>query len=97
PGVFQRYAQEHPLTAIFAKRERMADWQWVQKLFENLKLHRKQDNGLNIWTCEVNGPRKSRKLHGYLLIDPLLLFNDIPMNNPYLAVLPASNATASIQ
>ncbi|WP_458132244.1 conjugal transfer nickase/helicase domain-containing protein [Xanthomonas euvesicatoria] len=66
PGVFQRYAQEHPQIADYAKREEMADWQWAQKRFEKLHLHRKQANGLNIWTCEVTGPRKSRRLHGYL-------------------------------
>ncbi|HEE4993120.1 TPA: TraI domain-containing protein [Klebsiella pneumoniae] len=94
PGVFQRYAQEHPKTAFLAKQEQLADWQWVQKRFEKLQLHRKQDSGLNIWTCEVTGPRKSRKLHGYLLIDPRSLFNDLPMNNPYLTVLHAPSTTA---
>jgi len=31
--------------------------------------------GLNIWTCEVTGPRKSRRLHGHLvnIADTLLL------------------------
>lgn len=86
PGLFQRYAQEHPQSAVFAKEDKVADWQWVQKRFEKLDLHRKQENGLNIWTCEVNGPRKTRRLHGYLLNDPLRLFNDVPMNNPYLTV-----------
>lgn len=94
PGLFQRYAQEHPKTAFLAKQEQIADWQWVQKRFEKLQLHRKQDNGLNIWTCEVTGPRKSRKLHGYLLIDPRNVFDDVPMNNPYLTVDTASGAPA---
>ncbi|HFJ0421627.1 TPA: MobH family relaxase [Pseudomonas aeruginosa] len=84
PGVFQRYAQEHPQTATLAKQDQIADWQWVQKRFEHLQLHRKQDNGLNIWTCEVTGPRKSRRLHGYLLADPRHLFKEMPPNNPYL-------------
>jgi integrating conjugative element relaxase (TIGR03760 family) len=86
PGVFQRYAQEHPRTALLARQDQLADWQWVQKRFEKLQLHRKQENGLNIWTCEVTGPRKSRRLHGYLLEDPRILFTDIPPNNPYLSV-----------
>ena len=86
PGVFQRYAQEHPVTATLAKRDHLADWQWVQKRFEKLQLHRKQQNGLNIWTCTVMGPRKSRRLHGYLLDDPRVLFNDLPPNNPYLSL-----------
>lgn len=84
PGVFQRYAQEHPQTAALARQNQIADWQWVQKRFEKLQLHRKQVNGLNIWTCEVTGPRKSRRLHGYLLADPQRLFEDVPSNNPYL-------------
>ncbi|TNL09700.1 relaxase [Kosakonia cowanii] len=87
PGVFQRYAQEHPETAFLAREEQIADWLWVQKRFEKLQLHRKQDSGLNIWTCEVTGPRKSRRLHGYLLNDPRQLFDNVPMNNPYLMVM----------
>ncbi len=84
PGVFQRYAQEHPQTDVLAKQDQVADWQWVQKRFERLQLHRKQDSGRNIWTCEVTGPRKSRRLHGYLLKEPLQLFSEVPPNNPYL-------------
>ncbi|MFG1304652.1 MobH family relaxase [Xanthobacter autotrophicus] len=87
PGLFQRYAQEHPKTAFLAKQDTIADWQWVQKRFEKLQLHRKQGNGLNIWTCEVTGPRKSRRLHGYLLNDPNSLFDDMPPNNPYLSLV----------
>ncbi|WP_095094093.1 MobH family relaxase [Pseudomonas sp. Irchel 3A5] len=86
PGVFQRYAQEHPQIADYAKREEMADWQWAQKRFEKLHLHRKQANGLNIWTCEVTGPRKSRRLHGYLLERWQGVFGELPPNNPYLTL-----------
>ncbi|EPZ16346.1 integrating conjugative element relaxase [Thauera terpenica 58Eu] len=87
PGVFQRYAQEHPMFAKQAKEAELADWQWVQKRFERLQLHRKQPNGLNIWTCEVAGPRKSRRLHGYLLMAPEVLFEATPANNPYLQLM----------
>ncbi|MBH1616759.1 TraI domain-containing protein [Stenotrophomonas maltophilia] len=87
PGVFQRYAQEHPQVSALAKQESQQDWQWIQKRFERLQLHRKQPNGLNIWTCEVTGPRKSRRLHGYLLEDPSLLFSETPPSNPYLSLL----------
>lgn len=48
PGVFQRYAQGHPQVGTLAKQEGQQDWQWVQKRFERLQLHRKQPNGLNI-------------------------------------------------
>ncbi|CFU05099.1 MobH family relaxase [Burkholderia pseudomallei] len=84
PGIFQRYAQEHPDVAKFAKQEQQTEWTWVQKRFERLALHQKQDNGLNIWTCEVTGPRKNRRLHGYLLKEPARLFAEKPHDNPYL-------------
>jgi len=58
PGIFQRYAQEHPQTAILAKQANQQDWQWLQKRFEKLNLHRKHPSGLNIWTCEVSGSRR---------------------------------------
>ncbi|MFK1437611.1 MobH family relaxase [Pseudomonas aeruginosa] len=87
PGVFQRYAQEHPQIAGWAKQQQLTDWQWVQKRFEKLQLHRKQPDGLNIWTCVVTGPRKSRRLHGYLL-DRQQLAAELPMHsNPYLSLM----------
>ncbi|MDO9521823.1 MAG: MobH family relaxase [Pseudohongiella sp.] len=84
PGVFQRYSQEHPQITALAKQDKLPEWQWVQKRFEKLGLHRKQASGLNIWHCEVTGPRKSRRLHGYLLTSAETLFHEIPPNNPYL-------------
>lgn len=87
PGVFQRYVQEHPQVAHQAKQEGLSEWQWIQKRFEKLQLHRKQSNGLNIWACEVAGPRKSRRLHGYMLSDPAVLFDEMPCDNPYLRLL----------
>lgn len=87
PGIFQRYAQEHPTIATMAKQEGLQDWQWIQKRFEKHLVHRKQPNGLNIWTCQVTGPRKTRRLHGYLLTDPSSVFAEQPPNNPYLTLL----------
>jgi integrating conjugative element relaxase (TIGR03760 family) len=87
PGIFQRYTQEHPQVAALAKAEQLSAWQWTQKRFEKLGLHRKQGNGLNIWTCEVKGPRKSRRVHGYLLNDMQALFDDELADNPYLHVV----------
>lgn len=87
PGIFQRYAREHPALAIRAKQDDLTDWAWIQKRFEHLRLHRKQANGLNIWTCEVTGPRKTRQLHGYLLTEPGSLFGDVPCDNPYLRLM----------
>ncbi|TAH44578.1 MAG: relaxase [Betaproteobacteria bacterium] len=87
PGVFQRYAQEYLQVAALARQEKLEGWQWVQKRFEKLGQHRKQPSGLNIWTCEVTGPRKSRRLHGYLLASPDVLFREPPPDNPYLRLL----------
>ncbi|MBY4674336.1 TraI domain-containing protein [Burkholderia multivorans] len=86
PGLFQRYAQEHLQVAALARQESLSDWQWVQKQFERLRLHRKQAGGLNIFTCDVTGPRKSRRVHGYLLDDPARLFDSMPPDNPYLSL-----------
>ena len=87
PGIFQRYAQEHPEIGHFAKQEQLLEWVWIQKRFERLGLHRKQNDGLNIWTCEVTGPRKSRRLHGYLMRTAPLVFADTPPTNPYLKII----------
>ncbi|MEP7247195.1 MAG: DNA-binding domain-containing protein, partial [Gammaproteobacteria bacterium] len=87
PGIFMRYIQEHPELARVARDEKLPDWQWAQKAFERLRLHRKQEGGLNIWTCDVTGPRRSRRLHGYLLTDGLSVFAEMPFDNPYLKLL----------
>lgn len=87
PGVFQRYVQEYPSVSARARLEQVSDWQWTQKAFEKLHLHRKQANGLNIWACEVQGPRKTRRLHGYLLADPTHIMAPPFADNPYLKFL----------
>lgn len=85
PGIFQRYAMEHPHISADAKAHQMPDWQWVQKQFERAHLHRKHRDGLNIWTCVVTGPRrKSKRLHGYLLEQSHTILDFVPANNPYL-------------
>ncbi|OPA89717.1 relaxase [Pseudomonas fluorescens] len=84
PGIFQRYAQEHPQIARMAKEQGTTDWRWVQRCFEKLGLHQKCSTGLNIWTCEVRGPKKTRDIRGYLLKDPLQIFTEKPYDNPYL-------------
>lgn len=87
PGIFMRYAQEHPGIDRVATEHKMAGWQWIQKEFQRLRIHRKQANGLNVWTCKVEGPRKTRRVHGYVLEDPRTLFADVPPDNPYLTLL----------
>lgn len=84
PGIFQRYIQEHTDIARLARQKKMTDWEWVQKNFERLHMHKKQNSGLNIWTCEVTGARKSRRVHGYLLTDGQSIFAEVPADNPYL-------------
>ena len=69
----------------------------MQKQFERLRLHQKQPNGLNIWTCEVTGPRKSRRLHGYLLVEPGRLFDSMPVNNPFLKLLDGGAPLSAVQ
>jgi hypothetical protein len=96
PGVFQRYAREHLQVDTLAKPEKLEGWQWVQKRFEKLQLHRKHASGLNIWTCEVTGPRKARRLHGYLLQDPHSLFEEAPIDNPYLSLGPSARETRDV-
>jgi hypothetical protein len=38
-------AQEHPQIAPLAKKEKQQEWQWVQKRFEKLHVHRKHPSG----------------------------------------------------
>ncbi|MNF44875.1 putative helicase [compost metagenome] len=85
PGLFQRYAQEFSGISQGADQEN-EEWRWVQKQFEKLKIHRKRGNGLNIWACQVQGPRKRSTLKGYLIAEPTLLLESIPPDNPFLAI-----------
>lgn len=85
PGLFQRYVQEFPGIAKSVDQE-IEEWRWVQKQFEKLKVHRKRDNGLNIWACQVRGPRKKTILKGYLIEESKLLFESIPPDNPFLKI-----------
>lgn len=83
PGIFQRYVQEFPGISQGADQE-IEEWRWVQRQFEKLKVHKKRENGLNIWTCKIEGPRKKAKLKGYLLEQPKLIFESTPTDNLYL-------------
>jgi integrating conjugative element relaxase (TIGR03760 family) len=83
PGIFQRYVLEFPGITQGADQD-IEEWHWIQKQFEKLKFHRKRDDGLNIWTCQVEGPRRKAKLRGYLLEDCKLLFESPPPENPHL-------------
>ncbi|UII69696.1 TraI domain-containing protein [Pseudomonas sp. HN11] len=87
PGLFQRYVQEFPCISLGANSAG-EEWRWVQKQFEKLKTHKKRDDGLNIWICQVEGPRKKGTLKGYLIENPSLLFETgpVPADNPFLKV-----------
>ncbi|MBY8952522.1 helicase/relaxase domain-containing protein [Pseudomonas carnis] len=87
PGIFRRYLQEHPESVTTAKPEGVADWQWLQKQFERLGQHRKRADDLNLWTCEVCGPRRGKRLHGYLLRDPQAVMPSATFDNPYLRLI----------
>lgn len=87
PEIFRRYVQEHPQLFTSKKAGAGESWLKVQKSFEKLKLHQKKNNGLNIWTCEVFGPRKSKSLKGYLLSEPGFVFAKTVMDNPNLRLI----------
>ncbi len=95
PGVFKRYVTEHPESDAPGRTDGSLDWQLAQKLFERSHLHRKQNNGHNIWTCEVAGPRRRRRLHGYLLVDPATIFDQVPPDNPFLKLSSMNPASES--
>jgi integrating conjugative element relaxase (TIGR03760 family) len=85
PGIFQRYAAEHP---GFADADSKSDaWRRIQRLFEKLHVHLKTPNGQNIWTCTVRGPRSTSSLNGYLLSDPRTISGEPPANNPFLTLM----------
>ncbi|QMG51172.1 TraI domain-containing protein [Escherichia fergusonii] len=81
PGIFQLYVQS-------ATGQTGDEWKKVQHGFQRLGLHMRGDDGINIFTCEVKGPRKTRLVKGYLLEKPEEIFgNTVPEDNPYLSVI----------
>ena len=86
PGIFKRYVLEFPHIEQQAKAQQANAWQLVQRSFEKQKLHQKTHKSLNIWTCDVVGPRKSKQLKGYLLQDPLTIFSEVPFDNISLSL-----------
>ncbi len=81
PTIFTKYLAEHPNVDM--------EWRELQVSFQQLGIHRKAaGNGENIWTCYVNGPRKTGKsLKGYLLLNPADVAPNI-RNNPFLTLAP---------
>ncbi|EPY5257988.1 conjugal transfer nickase/helicase domain-containing protein [Klebsiella variicola] len=60
PGIFKPYI---PSTT----GETGEQWKSVQRAFQPLSLHYYENDATNIFTCEVKGPRKTRRVKGYLL------------------------------
>ncbi|EBP4342144.1 relaxase [Salmonella enterica] len=80
PGIFQLYVQS-------VTGETGTEWKKVQMSFQRLGLHMRGDDGINIFNCEVKGPRKTRQVKGYLLDKSEEIFGgNVPEDNPYLSV-----------
>lgn len=86
PGIFKRFVLEHPELERIAKAQEVNAWQLVQRAFEKQKQHRKTTKQLNIWVFNVTGPRKTKQLKGYLMQDPLSVFNEVPFDNPAISI-----------
>jgi integrating conjugative element relaxase (TIGR03760 family) len=83
PGIFKFYLKE-----VTGAEEQQDIWRTVQKNFQKLNIHRKKENGLNIWDCLVTGPRKCKKLKGYLIEEPGQIFQgNVPDDNPCLSLI----------
>lgn len=82
PSIFQYYAAEH-LRAENGVNATGA-WRRAQRDFEQMRVHLKQPNGRNIWTCRVQGPRKASRLNGYLLSEAQTLSSEPPADNKFL-------------
>lgn len=91
PDIFKRFALEHPDIEKVARERELEAWQVVQRAFEKKKKHRKTPEQLNIWTCKVRGPRKTRELRGYLISDPRDVFNEVPYDNAILELIEGNN------
>jgi len=85
PGIFQRYAAEHP---ELAEADPQSDaWRRIQRHFEKLDAHLRKPNRQNIWTCKVRGPRKTSLLNGYLLREKAAISREPPTDNPFLTLI----------
>ncbi|EBZ5775256.1 relaxase [Salmonella enterica subsp. enterica serovar Redlands] len=82
PGIFKLYMSM--TTGDTGSNE----WMKIQKSFQKQGLHQRGNDGVNIFICEVRGPRKTRQVKGYLLDKPENIFgNSVPEDNPYLCIV----------
>lgn len=77
PGIFKDFTAKHP----------EFEWSNVQKRFQKLKLHRRTDNGTNIYRYSVVGARKRSSINGLLIPDATAVLgaSSPPPANPYLS------------
>ncbi|MFP4731394.1 MobH family relaxase [Pasteurella multocida] len=92
PAIFQQFVLEQ-----LGHKDKTV-WKTLQNDFQRLKIHKKQpgkngDTGLNIWTCNVAGPRKKSEIKGYLIADTSLFFSNgkVPFDNMYLTLKEPQN------
>lgn len=84
PGIFQRYVTEQTGNARAGNSTDM--WRRIQREFEKLGIHQKTPDGLNIWACKVQGPRKTSSLNGYLLREVNSAVGIPTADNPFLSL-----------
>lgn len=90
PGIFHLYFESKGM--VFTKQ----DVEQLQYSFQDLKLHRKyhrkNNDSVNFWKCNVFGPRKTSKLIGYLIDEPKYFFgNQVLLNNFHLSLIEEEN------
>lgn len=81
PGIFQRYAAEHP--GLADTDPKSDGWRRLQRQFEKLDVHVKKPNGQNIWTCQMRGARKI----SILIREPTAVTANPPADNPFLTLI----------
>lgn len=85
PGIFKRFYYEYPELEKLLANSSKEQWKIIQSSFEKLKLHLKRADDLNIWQCQVAGPRKKGQIiKGYLLEAQPFFKEFIPNNNPFI-------------
>ncbi len=85
PGIFKRFYYEYPELEKLLVDSTKEQWKIIQSSFEKLKLHVKRADDLNIWQCQVAGPRKKGQIiKGYLLEAQPFFKEFIPNNNPFI-------------
>ena len=83
PGVFQRYAQETSESPRWPSRTKWRVAVGAEALREAGTAPQAAERA-GTSDLRSHGPRKSRRLHGYLLVSPDALFQETPPDNPYL-------------